>query len=321
MEKTKLLTSLAAFVLVLSLGACSEPEEDDVTSQESSESVETTESEADTEQEPEDLTGPAALLDLAGEGNYTMSLRIDTWVSDDVSVEDFGNENYDEDELFESMTWGGAYIYTIYYTDEAILCELSLDYGYYTIPYQSILYINDYDDYYGDVMWCFVSYYGGAFSYYGLYYGPWQSIYRYAADFVDEGLAHNSSFELLDSGTTADGVAVDLYDVASDEVAFDLSLICGLDWAYSDAREEAGYLTFFGIYYYPELVEMDAFFAEAYWDYNYHFDISSWSYVIDSYYIEEDDLTASFTNVGTTDLSETIDACMASLEEDDDGDE
>ncbi len=134
MKKTKLLTSLAALALVVSLGGCDQPSEDD-SIDESTETTETTES-SETSESDVDYGDPVAdLFDaIENEPNFTLELYYYELTSDYYSTkeeaQEAGYEYYTEADVI------------ITYTKDAVV----LEYYIYDTFLDCEAYVNDYDD-------------------------------------------------------------------------------------------------------------------------------------------------------------------------------
>ncbi len=288
MKKTKLLSSISILALILSLGACSLDDD-------------TKDNDIDTN-EDETVTPDSLIEDAYNAGNYTMTLELGDYYSKSISYSDYQSGNYDLNDLLVDMTWSYSYIYTLSYTEDAVLCELSIDNGDGAYARQSILYINVYDDIYGPCKYCFVSEYGGDFECVGYYYYYWESTFYSLFYLYESRLAEPEDYSFVESGIDG-GVAYDLYDVTSYYPGYYLLLCSGLNWAGSSPEDWAYDFEFDGIYVYPSLHEMDSRFFETYFA----------TYDYTQSFIVQDRVNARLSNIGTTDLSDLTDECLAMI--------
>ncbi len=134
MKKTKLLISIAALALVVSLGACEVNVGDDSTTEDSSEDQTSSEtsSEGDTTEETtsgdNESTGPVAdlLLDIAENNNFTLTIEYYDWYSNYYENETTMLEDY----YGGSMSVNGHdYFIDITATKDALLLEYYINYS------------------------------------------------------------------------------------------------------------------------------------------------------------------------------------------------
>lgn len=294
MSKTKLLSSVSILLLVLSLGSCSESESSIEIEKETEGNIPESENTSET---TKTVSSPSEFIDYACEcGNYSAQIVLYEFSSDSVASSDVQAGTYDSDALINSMV-GYEYDLYLYYTEQAYLVVVGYYVNYNFVLYEELLYINDYQDAYGDIVNEYLTYDGYNWYQTGIYYNHWQ--YWFHSLFDNETTYHldESDFIYYYSGLDTDGLNVDLYAYKDQDSATKLSYMIGVDIWDSNLL---GYLEQIDdLYFYPDLGWMYVSFYSLVW---YYTD-SSMQYER----LFEDQFYVTFYDVGTTDISSLVD--------------
>lgn len=247
---------------------------------------------------------PAQLIEKINVGgNYTLSLRVDEYISDSILEEDYNNDNYDLDAVLDTLAFDSRYYYTIKYNEDSVLCEASLD-G--VTPIVDVLYVNGYNRRFGgDFQYCFLSDYGGDFYYEDIYEGHWQDTYH---SFFNLTSLTESHFNYVASLEDDNGYYDD-YSVDDFYTTVYLAGCTGSDWHYgkNNLGVYARYMEVDDVRYYTDFQEMAIDLSWALWFYE--------DYSYSTRVVVEDYLYAYIYDAGTTDFSSIVDGCLALLDD------
>lgn len=297
MKNKKLIANMFVLTLVLCLGACS-TEQEKTSDEVGGDSTDSTSSEP-TVLEP--ATNPAEFIDNACmAGNYTLQLIVDEWISQPILTTDAENENFDFDDLYEGMT-RTEYIIFAYYTEDALMVEYCYMYSNYLILLEADLYINVTSGLKTNL----VGYYSAnetSWTYYNTWSGKtWQDYFYSLFDNPKYMQLTSSDFTYVSTGYDSYGDEYDTYSFASDYADMAFGFLTGADlWDYNTLgyAEVADYL-----YFYPEVQEL----YSAYWAWLWYYTDTTKEYVE----LYEEDFYSVFYDVGTTDISQYVDAALS----------
>ncbi|MCD8195215.1 MAG: hypothetical protein LUD22_02850 [Coprobacillus sp.] len=279
MKKSKVLTSFISVSLLLGVASCSGSSDLVI-----------------------DIVDPVSLIDAAGQTNYTLRLTIDEYKSSKtVSRTDYNNEDYDLEQLKETLSWDNAYVYTVSYTENALLYDFYIEYQRSVSSHDTFIYINDYDRRYGEVMRSYYSSDGVSFKSNGLYYGSYQDYFFTLNYFIGLGYNKEEYFTKIGEGSSEDE-SYYIYSVDNENALRSLAYCTGLDFAYPDVSYEYDLLSFLYLYYLDQSKELEISFEE------YFFEtlVSTGSY----YNLFNDRLTTRFYDIGLTDISDIVKQCI-----------
>lgn len=314
MKKTRLLTSMLTLALALSVGACSENEEEDeeVSETEYSESSgETSTTEQDLEEEDssqessenkkpkievDPATDPASFIDNAcSTGNYSIQLIVDEYVSDTLTYEDAYEENFDADELIAGMV-ETEYGLNIYYTEDAILIEYGYLIGYYFILIEADLFVNTKTGN-RDKMISYYSYDEVTWTKYKDYtYYKWTDFFYSLFDNPTYMQLEASDFRYVETDTDSSGDTYEVYGFSSDYANYAFGFLIGIDAYDPNLIGYAQAIDY--LYFYPDYQELYATYYSSVW----YFTDSSYSYV----HLVRDTYYSLIHNVGETDIDDVV---------------
>ncbi|MCD8194700.1 MAG: hypothetical protein LUD22_00090 [Coprobacillus sp.] len=296
MKGTKLLTSVAALALVLSVGGCSTEE----TLPEPSEVV---------------ATDPAELVEKASTyGNYTVEIEYDLLQSaGSISYTDYILASYGDADALEKY-------YALF--DDVVLVDTLVWYIYYDTDYiyiEAYEVVNDvtYFDYIDIIVntsegiWEYYTEDGEAWYYispdsYLLYYGAskWQDLYSSLFDAADsEVLDHLQYYQTYDY-YDFDDWKYDYYGGYTWEVSASAAeWFCDLGGEFLYSSYAYTYAYYYFLHYYTVFLEeyqlLESLYSYGYMDYT--------DYTYANVYYGEQDIYFDVYDVGTTDVRETVD--------------
>ncbi len=307
MKKNKFLTSVLALTLVFSLGACTSETVD-----EGNENIES----SNTSNEESKSINPAEILDLVNkEGNYTLTLSLNEYVSTETcSFSDWWYGSYDLEKMVSSLSYNGSYYdFTINYTEDALLIDCSLE----GVSLIKMLYVNCYAyDSTGALVEAVAEFdwdiYQGDWSYYTTYQNLWQYYFYSLFRASSYGLTDETLYLLTDTGLDSNGNVIEKYTVLSSYTVFYLADLLGAyDFVFGYPAEYVAEIVWFdGITTYPELNEFSFVAGLGAFTYAYYY-LEDYDQTSSDMVLVREGMDAYVSNIGTTTIdSNLIDYCL-----------